>query len=495
MNRSTFIPSGGLATISRDNFLKKAKAVLHSLRFRLIVLILICGIVPSVAVWEMGISTYRKRSEESRASDVSSQCYILANQISSSDFLTNPNSEKMEEGIRQLADFYSGRVMVVNGSFQIVYDSFGLDDGRILVSSEAIRAMSGESCSLKNTADGYIEVSVPISSEGNGNSSDVSGVIVASVSSATLEDNEEYIVSRTLMILLCVIVVVILLAVVIPLLIERPIRRMKKAAGDVEAGFIDGSEPIHTYTELQGLMDTLDSAIARIKTVDESRNEFVSNVSHELKTPIASMKVLADSLLTQEEVPNEIYREFMEDIAREIDRETNIINDLLTLVRLDKRNSIEITSININDLLEYVLKRLRPIAQQKNVELVLESYRAVVAEADETKLSQALTNLVENAVKYNQDGGWVHVTLNADHRYFYVRIEDNGIGIPDEDQERVFERFYRVDKSHSKEIGGTGLGLAITRNIVLMHRGEIKLYSKEGEGTTFQLRIPLFYTP
>ena len=126
---------------------------------------------------------------------------------------------------------------------------------------------------------------------------------------------------------------------------------------------------------------------------------------------------------------------------------------------------------------------------------MLESYRAVVAEADETKLSQALTNLVENAVKYNQDGGWVHVTLNADHRYFYVRIEDNGIGIPDEDQERVFERFYRVDKSHSKEIGGTGLGLAITRNIVLMHRGEIKLYSKEGEGTTFQLRIPLFYTP
>ena len=100
---------------------------------------------------------------------------------------------------------------------------------------------------------------------------------------------------------------------------------------------------------------------------------------------------------------------------------------------------------------------------------------------------------MENAIKYNHDNGWVHVSLNADHKYFYIRVEDSGIGIPEEDQAHIFERFYRVDKSHSREIGGTGLGLAIARNAVIMHRGSIKVYSNEGEGTTFTVRIPLIY--
>ena len=109
------------------------------------------------------------------------------------------------------------------------------------------------------------------------------------------------------------------------------------------------------------------------------------------------------------------------------------------------------------------------------------------------KLTLALSNLIENAIKYNVESGWVHVSLNADHKFFYVKVADSGIGIPPEDQERIFERFYRVDKSHSREIGGTGLGLAITRNAILMHRGAIKVYSKPGEGTTFTVRIPLSY--
>ena len=140
------------------------------------------------------------------------------------------------------------------------------------------------------------------------------------------------------------------------------------------------------------------------------------------------------------------------------------------------------------------MKRIRPIAEKKEVELVLESFKPVIAQVDETKISLAFSNLIENAVKYNKEGGWVHVSLNVDHKYFYVKVEDSGIGIPEDAQEHIFERFYRVDKSHSREIGGTGLGLAITRNAVLLHRGAIKVYSKEGEGTTFTVRIPLVYT-
>ena len=154
---------------------------------------------------------------------------------------------------------------------------------------------------------------------------------------------------------------------------------------------------------------------------------------------------------------------------------------------------VNIRQTNVNDLLELILKRLRPIAEKKNVEMVLESFRPVVAEIDEVKMTLAISNLVENAIKYNMENGWVHVSLNADHRFFYVKVADSGIGIPKEDQEHVFERFFRVDKSHSKEVGGTGLGLAIARNAVLMHRGSIKVYSEANEGTTFTVRVPLLY--
>ena len=204
--------------------------------------------------------------------------------------------------------------------------------------------------------------------------------------------------------------------------------------------------------------------------------------------------MLADSLMGMEEVPVELYKEFMADISDEIDRETKIINDLLTLVKSDKATTkLNISQVSINNLLEQILKRLRPIAKKQNIELVLENIREVTADVDETKLSLALSNLVENAIKYNREEGWVRVVLDADHKFFYVKVIDNGIGIPEELHERVFERFYRVDKARSRETGGTGLGLSITKSIVQMHNGALKLQSKEDEGTTFTVRIPLNY--
>lgn len=147
----------------------------------------------------------------------------------------------------------------------------------------------------------------------------------------------------------------------------------------------------------------------------------------------------------------------------------------------------------MNALIEKILKRLRPIAAIRNIEVMFESFRPVTAEIDEMKLSLAISNLVENAIKYNKENGWVHVSLNADHKFCYIEVADSGIGIPQEEVEHIFERFYRVDKSHSREIGGTGLGLSIARSAVVMHRGAVKVYSQIGEGTTFTVRLPLLY--
>ena len=142
-------------------------------------------------------------------------------------------------------------------------------------------------------------------------------------------------------------------------------------------------------------------------------------------------------------------------------------------------------------LTENVLKRMRPIAKEHNIDLILESKRAITAEIDEVKISLVIMNLVENAIKYNKDNGFVRVELDADHQYFYLSVVDSGVGIPEESIDHIYERFYRVDKSRSREIGGTGLGLSIARNAVIMHRGSIDVKSTLGEGTTFIVKIPL----
>ena len=233
-----------------------------------------------------------------------------------------------------------------------------------------------------------------------------------------------------------------------------------------------------------------------MNALNDSRQEFVANVSHELKTPMTSLKVLADSLLSQQDVPAELYREFMSDMVSEIDRENRIITDLLSLVKMDKTaQEMNVVALNVNELTELIMKRLRPIARKKDVEVVFESMRPVTAEVDEVKLSLILTNLVENAIKYNKEHGSVKVVLDADHKYFTVEVTDTGVGISEADLPRVYERFYRADKSHSREMGGTGLGLAITRSAVLLHHGSITGTSTLGEGTSFLVKIPLNYIP
>ena len=283
--------------------------------------------------------------------------------------------------------------------------------------------------------------------------------------------------------------------------VTKPILEISHKLEGIYDEKIDFNFPHYQYDELNIIARTttdmsksVQDYIRKLEKEKTIRQEFFSNASHELKTPLTSMKVRADSINSMEDAPVELYKEFMGDIGNEVDRETKIINDLLSLVKMDKAaGDLNITNININELLEQILKRLRPIADKQKVELVLESFRPVSADVDEVKITLAFTNLIENAIKYNKEDGWVHVSLNADHQYFYLKVEDSGIGIPEDSLEHIYERFYRVDKSHSREIGGTGLGLAITRNAVLMHRGAIKVFSTEGEGTIFNVRIPLNY--
>ncbi|MEI3228794.1 MAG: ATP-binding protein [Lachnospiraceae bacterium] len=461
-----------------------------SLRVRLFVLFLLIGILPSAVIRIGMLNSYEKKAVSNRSIDILSQAKILTNQIVFNDYLNDSSSEIINAQLEQLSNIYAGRIMVIDGNFRIIKDTYSLDTGKTIVSEEVMQSFRGKEISKYDSQNGYIEMTVPLTKP---ESKEILGVLLVSVSTDSIMLNKDYLESSAWIIEVFDAMIIILLSLFLSGLLVRPFGRMEKEIVEIQNGYKTELD-VPSYLETQNISIRFNQLFGRMKIIDESREEFVSNVSHELKTPLTSMKVLADSLNGQEDVPVELYKEFMLDIGNEIDRETKIINDLLSLVKMDRSaGDMNITSVNINELLELILKRLRPIAEKQHIELVLESFRPVSAEVDEVKLTLAITNLIENGIKYNKPDGWVHVSLNADHQYFYVKVEDSGIGIPEDSLEHIYERFYRVDKSHSREIGGTGLGLAITRNAILMHRGAIKVFSTEGEGTIFNVRIPLNY--
>ena len=466
-------------------------AYLKSLKFRIFLLIILFGIAPTFLLRTGILSVYEKRAVNTRTGDITSQAKLLASQIVANNYLQDTSSKNITTQLDQLSTIYDGRVMLIDSSFTIVKDTYALDEQKTILAEEVMQAYNGETVQKYDADNHYIEMTFPMHDESGKN---VIGVMLVSVSTDSIAATLAILKQYALMIQFLVAVIVVIAGFAVSTAFVRPFRRLTKSIKDVQDGYEADFISVNSYSETETMSAACDEMLRRLQTLDESRQEFVSNVSHELKTPLTSMKVLADSLMGQEDIPVELYREFMTDIGAEIDRENKIINDLLSLVKMDKSaGNINITSVQINELLERIMKRLRPIAQKQNVELVMESFRPVVAEVDEVKLTLALTNLIENAIKYNNPDGWVHVSLNADHQNFFVTVEDNGIGIPKEAQNRIFERFYRVDKSHSREIGGTGLGLAIARNAIIMHRGAIKVHSMEGEGTTFTVRIPLTY--
>lgn len=473
--------------------MKKKNRFFKSLRFRILIILVILGIVPSVIVTRMMIGNYEKQAVAVRAGAVSNQCSILCNQIIKENYLNDPSSEAVNGKLEMLSNVYGGRILIVDRDFKIVKDTYHVDEGKTLVSPKIIRSFKKGQPTDYQRKGQVIEFAVPVRSA---DVPQIQGAMLVTISCSEITATMMELNYQGLLLIAVIVVLSVFLGYILATVLVKPLARVTKSIEDLTDGYQNDEISVPDYTETELITDAFNKMLARMKVLDESRSEFVSNVSHELKTPMTSMKVLADSLVGQQGVPEELYQEFLQDITAEIDRENRIITDLLSLVKMDKKTAdLSIQHMDINQLLEDILKRLRPIADKRSIDLILDSFRPVEADVDEIKFTSAISNLVENAIKYNVDDGWVRVSIDADHKYFYVTVADSGMGIPEDSLERIFERFYRVDKSHSREIGGTGLGLAITRSTIAMHHGVIKVFSREGEGTTFSVRIPLSYIP
>lgn len=466
--------------------------LIKSIRFRIFVTLLMVGTLPVLFFRVSFLDNYEEQMVKHKMDRLQNQCNILRNHVVSENYLTaQTQSPTVNAELSQLSSMYDGRILIINEDYSILKDTYVMDENKYTIAPSAIKCFEGEKVSLYNSQEHYIEFALPITTP---DSQNIQGVMLVTFSTMDVQEEMESIEYKVSIIQLILFVVMLAVSFISAQYLVRPFKKIELAIDRMNAGHLEEKMYISDYWETMEISNAFNGVVDRMMQLEKSRQEFVSNVSHELKTPITSMKVLADSLLMQEEVPVELYQEFMGDIVEEIDRENQIITDLLTLVKMDKNAAqLNIVPINMNECIELILKRIRPIAAKRNIELVYESFRPVIAEVDEVKITIAISNLVENAVKYNVLDGWVRVSLNADHKYFYVKVADCGVGIPKEECEKVFDRFYRVDKTRSRETGGSGLGLAITKDIVVLHRGDIKIHSKEGEGTTFTMRIPLSY--
>lgn len=485
-----------------------ARFFIKSLRTRIFLVIFTTGILTSVIILAATLSNYEERAVDVNTQEARTQMRILANHLITNNYLQDPSSQVISGELDMLSSLYDGRVLIIDDALTVIRDTYGIAEGRTIISKEVVHCLKkgdAGSTSRYDRQNGYIEMTTPIietksleggdiAGKGSAPEQIVRGVMLISISTEPITTTLQILTRKALIIEIIIVAVLFMVSLLIANLVSRPFDRITAAINDVKAGYTNKPITENAYMETEHIANAFNQLLLREKALDDSRQAFVANVSHELKTPMTSIKVLADSLTAQPDAPVELYRDFMTDITKEIDRENQIINDLLDLVKMDKQiSALNIAPVDINMLTENVLKRLRPIARRMDIDVTFESARQVTAEVDEVKMSMVITNLVENAIKYNKEHGWVRVNLDADHQYFRLEVSDSGVGIPEEAREHIYERFYRVDKSRSREIGGTGLGLAITRTAVLMHRGSIDVTSKEDEGTTFTVQIPLIH--
>ena len=478
MIRHLYIQNGVLVIISR---IKSKIQAFKSLRAQSMAVLILIGIIPLVVFTLIFINTYRAKAISQRINELQTRGSIICNLVVSSAYFTSDSGAEVDSELTQVADIFGGRILIADSDLNVTRDTYGLEEGKVILLEEVVRCVNGADSKFVSQSENMVELVLPVH---NPESNSIDGVVVMNFSLNSVNTLYDSMQSIAITLVLVLGLIILVISVLYSGQVVMPMKEVAGSIAMISSGDFNETMQITGYSEAEDISDKFNSMLSVLQNLEDARQEFVSNVSHELKTPIG-----------QENVPVELYQEFMVDINEELERMNKIINDLLTLVKMDKNASeVNISEVNINEFLEAILKQLQPIADKRNIEMIFESVRSVTAQVDEVKLAMAFRNLIENAIKYNYDNGWVRVSLNADHKFFYLKVSDSGVGIPEELQDSIFERFYRVDKARSRETGGNGLGLAITRNAILLHRGSIKVHSIEQQGTTFAVRIPLMYS-
>lgn len=422
------------------------------------------------------------------------KCQLASDEIATLEVL---NSSTVTGIMSQMDSLKVSRMIVTDHSGLALYDSMQQDTGSYVLFPEIIQAMGKNTLGLEGNDvfswkyhNGAMEsrAATPIIYYGS-----IIGCVYMTEFDTAQGALIQSLQSTVLQITLILEIIVILFSLAFSSTFSRRLKKIMASMRIIQEGDYTHKVNMGGNDELTVLGAEFNDLTERLYNSEQKRRRFVSDASHELKTPLASIKLLTDSIL-QNDMDLETIREFVGDIGNEAERLNRMTAKLLSLTKVDGQEAVDSEIIYMSPTVRRVTRMLTPLAQQANIsiELSLDGDCPILILEDD--LYQVVFNLMENGIKYNQPGGILTVKLFQHEDNAILTVQDTGMGIPEESLSHIFERFFRVDKARSRASGGSGLGLAIVRAIVHRNRGEIRVQSSVGEGTTFTVIFPIFET-
>ena len=465
---------------------------MQSIRWRLVLTYFIIMVLTLALICIYIINSMQQYTINQKKMQTLTQANVIAGYISKYQDLSSKSINYLLESQQVASDC---RVLMLDNEARVEYDSNnGVMQGKYMPTNAILDAISGNN-NVQQLSDAnddpVICAAVPIIKDKL-----VTGVIYYQSSAADTVDLMQQILAILLMLTVLVSVLIGVISFIMAGIITEPIRdlteKLSKAADENTDYIIEKK----TGGEIGRLIDSFNKMTKQIQEQETKRQEFVSNASHELKTPLSSIKLISDSLLNVQDAPKEMVEDFLKDMNVQVDRLTRIVDKLLTLTRMDNSavvSRMEFAVADVTELCSNVVKALRPLAEQKHIELAYNAETVLYSKIERDRMWEAIYNVLDNSIKYTKDGGKVSMNLSKDENSIIIEIADTGIGIAPEECYKIFDRFYRVDRARARETGGTGLGLSIALTAVELHGGNILVESEEGKGSTFRIIIPITF--
>ena len=438
----------------------------------------------------------KKYNVEQKQMEILTQANVLSGYVSNYDNNQGISLFDMLDEQGNLGE--ETRIILLDTDGVVLFDSDGTAsklEGKSLMDPLVLNAIDGTSASSNRTeSDGAVIVSAaaPVTVQGQ-----VTGVVYVEAACNDISEYMEHLRTSLIAIAILVSLLVGLLSFFFAGLILRPITALTHKLKDITESDEPPALDVHSGGEVGELVNAFNIMTDRIHEQEAKRQEFVSNASHELKTPLSAIRLISDSILSAPDASREMIDDFLGDMNNEVDRLTRIINKLLDLTKMDNQrteeeHTFELT--NINEIVLSIAKSLYPLAEKKNIHFTCEVQGDIYILLDKDRIWESIYNIADNSIKYTPEGGEVSLSLTKDETNAIITIQDNGIGIAPEEQHMIFDRFYRVDKARARDTGGTGLGLAIALSGVELHGGNIEVESEEGQGSLFRIILPIITT-
>lgn len=422
----------------------------------------------------------------SKAATMQSSVSVMVYSLSGLDRL---NEENVAAAMAVVEETGLSRILVTDAAGKVLYDTreTGGAVGKYVLYAEVVQALLGNdasSCIYRNGAF-RSRASSPVLYQNQ-----IIGAVYAyeydTEQAALLEGMQ----GNLLRLSAFIGAVVLVLSLFLSMALGKKIGNLLTAIRQVREGAYSHRAQISGRDEIAQIGQEFNSLTDRLQTTENARRRFVSDASHELKTPLAAIRLLTDSILQTDNIDPETTREFVADIGQEAERLSRITEDLLRLTRLDNSILDPPVTVDVLPVLEQVMRMMSLVAQEKGVDLTYEAADGCTVLATKDEIYQVIYNLTDNAVKYSAVGGTVQVSLMAAEDQVVLSVSDNGAGIPEEDLPRIFERFYRVDKARSRAAGGTGLGLSIVSDTVKRRGGTVSAANRPQGGAVFTVCWP-----